>query len=76
MARISPLPPKEWPPEMREAFAALRPPNTTQPALRTEGRPKALNALGTLAHHPELAQRLQHLQRPHPLHLDPVGSPA
>jgi alkylhydroperoxidase family enzyme len=56
MARISPLPPKEWPPEMREAFAALRPPHTTQLALRTEGRPRALNALGTLAHHPELAR--------------------
>ncbi len=56
MARIPPLPPKEWPPEMREAFAALRPPHTTQPALRTEGRPRALNALGTLAHHPELAR--------------------
>ena len=40
MARISPLPPKEWPPEMREAFAALRPPHTTEPALRTEGRPR------------------------------------
>ena len=56
MARISPLPPNEWPPEMREAFAALRPPHTTQPALRTEGRPRALNALGTLAHHTELAR--------------------
>ncbi len=56
MPRIVPLPPEEWPPEMREALAALRPPHARQPPLRREGRPKALNALGTLARHPELAR--------------------
>jgi alkylhydroperoxidase family enzyme len=40
---------------MRDAFAALRPPEPRHPFPQTEGRPKALNALGTLAHHPALA---------------------
>ena len=56
MARIDPLPPREWPEEMRAALAALRPPGATLPPPRTEGRPKALNALGTLARYPALAQ--------------------
>jgi alkylhydroperoxidase family enzyme len=56
MARIPPIPPKEWPPEMREAIAAMRPANPRHEFPKTEGRPKALNALGTLAHHPELAK--------------------
>jgi len=55
-ARIPPLPPEEWPPEMRDALAALRPPHPRLPFPRREGRPKALNALGTLARHPELAR--------------------
>jgi alkylhydroperoxidase family enzyme len=55
MARIPPLPPEEWSPAMRAAIAALRPDNARLPAMRREGRPKALNALGTLARHPELA---------------------
>ena len=41
---------------MREALAAMLPPNPRHPRLRTEGRPKALNALGTLAQHPELTR--------------------
>jgi alkylhydroperoxidase family enzyme len=44
---------------MRAAMAALTPPNprhrTPEPGGR-EGRPKALNLLGTLAQHPELAK--------------------
>ncbi len=56
MARITPLPPKEWPPEMREAIAAMRPANPRHPFPRTEGRPRALNALGTLARYPDLAR--------------------
>ncbi len=57
MARIPPLPPKEWPPEMREALAALRPAHPRHPfPSRAEGRPKGLNVLGTLAQHPALAQ--------------------
>ncbi len=55
MARIEPLPIEQWPPEMRPAMAAMTPlvPRRPQPA--TEGRPKALNTLGTVAHHPALA---------------------
>lgn len=55
--RITPLPPKEWPPEMREALAALRPPNPRHPLpSRDPGRPKGLNALGMLARHPALTR--------------------
>ena len=56
MPRISPLPPKEWPKEYRAAMAALRPPNPRHQNLSTENRPKGLNVLGTMAHHPALAQ--------------------
>ena len=55
-ARITPLPPKQWPPEMIDALAALRPPDALHPPLRREGRPKALNALGTLARYPALTR--------------------
>jgi AhpD family alkylhydroperoxidase len=42
---------------MREAMAALRVPNPRHPfPPQDERRPKALNALGTLARHPELAR--------------------
>ncbi|WNG86664.1 carboxymuconolactone decarboxylase family protein [Mycobacterium sp. ITM-2016-00317] len=54
--RIQPLAPGQYPPEMRAALAALRPPNPRHPSLPTDDRPKALNVLGTLAHHPALAQ--------------------
>lgn len=55
--RIPPLPPKEWPDEMRGALAALRPPNPRHPLpSREPGRPKGLNALGMLARHPDLAR--------------------
>lgn len=54
--RITPLPPRRWPPEMTEALAALRPPDAIHPPLRREGRPKALNALGTLARYPALTR--------------------
>ncbi|ONH24659.1 carboxymuconolactone decarboxylase family protein [Pseudofrankia asymbiotica] len=55
MARIDPLPPKQWPKEMRQVLAALEPPGT--PAkLSPEGRSKALNTLGVYAYHPTLAQ--------------------
>jgi AhpD family alkylhydroperoxidase len=40
---------------MRAALAQLTPPNPRHPAPISEGRPKALNVLGTYAHHPELA---------------------
>jgi alkylhydroperoxidase family enzyme len=57
MARIQPLPPGEWSDEMRGALAALRPEHPRHPfPSRREGRPKAMNALGTLARHPELTR--------------------
>jgi alkylhydroperoxidase family enzyme len=56
-ARISPLPPTEWPDEMRDALAAIRPPNPRHPfPSREAGRPKGLNVLGMLARHPALAR--------------------
>jgi alkylhydroperoxidase family enzyme len=54
-SRLAPLPPTEWPPAMRDALAALRPPSAAQQPAR-EGRSKGLNALGAFAHHPELAR--------------------
>lgn len=56
MARFEPLKPREFPAEMRTALAALRPPNPRHEALPTDDRPKALNVLGAMAHHPALAQ--------------------
>lgn len=56
MARVEPIPPREWPAAMREALAAMAPPNARHPRPISEGRPKALNTLGTFAHHPELAR--------------------
>jgi len=56
MTRIKPLAPREFPEEMRQAMAALRPPDATHRAPATEDRPKALSVLGTMAHHPALAQ--------------------
>lgn len=42
---------------MKDALAALRPENPRHPfPSRAPGRPKGLNALGTLAHHAELAR--------------------
>lgn len=41
---------------MREALAAMRPAHARHPLFKTEGRPKGLNALGTLARHPELTR--------------------
>lgn len=55
--RLAPLAPAAWPEGMRAAMAALRHPNPRHPfPSRDEGRPKGLNALGTLARHPELAR--------------------
>lgn len=55
MTRLPPLPPREWPQEMRAALAALRPTDARHPLPPTDpSRPKALNALGFLAHHPTL----------------------
>lgn len=49
--RLPPLPPQEWPPEMRDALAPLA---TDVP--RPPDAPKGLNVLGTFAHHPALTK--------------------
>jgi alkylhydroperoxidase family enzyme len=55
--RMAPLPPGEWPEEMKAALAAIRPPNPRHPfPVRDPSRPKGLNVLGMLARHPALAQ--------------------
>jgi hypothetical protein len=41
---------------MREALAAMRPPNLRHDTPPTENRPKALNILGAMAHHAALAR--------------------
>ena len=52
--RITPLPPDQWPEEVVEAIAALRPPDARHTLRRRKGGPKGLNVLGTLARHPAL----------------------
>lgn len=55
--RIQPLAPADWPDAMRDALAALRPPEPRHPLPERGGdRPKGLNVLGTLARHPALAR--------------------
>lgn len=55
--RIPPLPPQEWPEEMRAALAALIPSEPRHPLPpRDADRPKGLNLLGTLAQHPALTR--------------------
>ncbi len=56
MTRVEPLRTREWPAQMRDALAAMNPPVRRHPPLPTEGRPKGLNVLGAMAHHPELAR--------------------
>jgi alkylhydroperoxidase family enzyme len=55
VSRIAPLPISQWPPEMRAALAAMTPPEPRHPKLPVENRPKAINTLGTFAHHTTLA---------------------
>ncbi|MFI1485346.1 carboxymuconolactone decarboxylase family protein [Streptomyces sp. NPDC020747] len=55
--RIAPLPVGQWPPQMREALAALVPPAPRHPVPgKGADRPKGLNALGVLARYPELTR--------------------
>jgi len=54
--RLPPLPPGEWPAEMRDALAALLPPDARHPLPeRRDDSPRGLNILGLLANHPQLA---------------------
>jgi len=55
--RLPPLPPAEWPAEMRDALMALRPENPTHPfPERRDDRPSGVNILGLLARYPELTR--------------------
>ena len=57
MARIEPVPPEQWPPQMGDVIAALRPAEPRyEPPRRRPGRPAGLNVLGTFAHHTALAR--------------------
>lgn len=56
MVRIAPLPPERWPPEMVEALAVMRPPDTGAAPSAGPDRPKGVNVLGMLAHHPAMAR--------------------
>jgi AhpD family alkylhydroperoxidase len=49
--RLEPLPPRSWPPEMRDALAPLTPPEPRAP-----DHPRGMNLLGTFARHPALTQ--------------------
>jgi alkylhydroperoxidase family enzyme len=55
MARVDPLPPDEWSEGMRAALMAIAPPAGRSPKTSGQRLPRALNNLGTFAHHPDLA---------------------
>lgn len=56
-SRPAPLPPDKWPDGMQAALEALVPDEPRHPLPpRDPSRPKGLNVLGTLAHHPDLAR--------------------
>jgi AhpD family alkylhydroperoxidase len=55
--RLTPIPPADWPAEMQDALAALRPAAPRHPFPdAAPDRPKGRNALGVFAHHPDLAR--------------------
>ncbi|MBX6388032.1 MAG: carboxymuconolactone decarboxylase family protein [Frankia sp.] len=56
MARVEPLSPRQFPPQMRAALAAMVPPKQRYSMPKAEAGPRPLGMLGTFAHHPELAQ--------------------
>jgi alkylhydroperoxidase family enzyme len=56
MARIDPLPSRDWPPEMREALAAMLPPAPRHQQPIAKDRPGSRNTLGAFAHHPALTR--------------------
>jgi alkylhydroperoxidase family enzyme len=56
MSRVDPLPIGKWPPAMRDALAAMMPPELRHPRPVSEGRPGSRNTLGAFAHHPALTQ--------------------
>jgi len=54
--RIEPLPAKAYSEEMRDALSALQPAGSAHQLATTNDRPKPLNLLGVMAHHPVLAR--------------------
>jgi AhpD family alkylhydroperoxidase len=52
---MAPLPVQNWPPEMRDAMAAMTPPGRRQ-SLTGDNSRQGANILGALAHHPSLAK--------------------
>jgi alkylhydroperoxidase family enzyme len=65
MPRVPPIPPRQWPEGMAAALAAAyRPENARHPLPpRDATSPKGLNAMGVLAHHPELTDAYNRLIR-------------
>ena len=62
-ARLRPLTPQEWSPQLSEALsAAYRPTEPKHPVPpRDPAAPKGLNAIGVLAHHPDVTIAFNHL---------------
>ena len=56
MPRIEPVPRDDWPTEMRDALAAMRPTAPRYAPAQREDRPQAGNTLDTFALHPDLAR--------------------
>lgn len=54
--KITPIPPRQWSPQMRMALAHLAPQGQEAARPRSARRPSAANVLGAMAHHPALAQ--------------------
>jgi alkylhydroperoxidase family enzyme len=63
--RLQPIPPTEWSQELREGLRdAYRPSNPRHPVSPLDpSSPKGLNAMGVLAHHPELTNAYNQLIR-------------
>ena len=53
---VDPIPVREWPPEMRDAMAAMIPRQAAVHARRGEKASQGAEHAGTFAHHPVLAQ--------------------
>lgn len=72
--RVTPISPREWPPGMAETLSAtLRPDNPRHPLPpRDPASPKGLNAMGMLAHHPELTAAFNQLIR-HALYFSAIS---
>lgn len=56
MSRIDPLPIEQWPPEMRDALAAMLPPEPRHARPVSQNRPGSRNTLGAFAYHPALTR--------------------